>query len=221
MWLAAAALVAVAGAAVALGMALEPRELLAWLSARRAFVGDNLVSSAIAYFAFYVVFAVLALPGAWAMSLAGGALFGPWLGVPLIALSSTAGATAAMLASRYLIREPMAARFPGFFQRVDRGVASGGARWLFAARLTPVIPYFVVNLAAGVTQMKPASFALITLIGAFPFALIYGLAGGELAKIESPGDLLSLPMAAALIALAAAPFAAKGLGRWRAARRGV
>ena len=219
-WLATAAFVLIAGAAFALSLTFEPRELAAWLAARRAFVAENIVASAAAYFAFYVVFAMLSLPGAWAVSVAGGALFGAWLGVPLVALSSTAGATAAMLASRYLFREAAAARFPGFVGRVNRGIARDGVRWLLAARLSPIIPYFAINLAVGLTQMRAALFALITLIGAFPFALIYGLAGGEVAKIRGPGDLLSPPVLAALIGLAAAPFAVRALGQRRAARRG-
>ena len=113
--------------------------------------------------------------------MAGGGLFGPWLGIPLVSLASTAGATLAMLAARYLAREAVAARFPDFVARVDRGVARDGARWLFAARLTPVVPFFAVNLAAGLTQLPVLTFAAVTLVGAFPFAALYALAGAKLA----------------------------------------
>ena len=219
LWLAAAVVAALAGLAVASRMALQPRELAVWLAARRAFVSWDPATSAAAYFAFYVVFAALSLPGAWMVSLAGGALFGLWLGIPLIAISSTSGATAAMLAARYLFRDAVAARFPGFVERVDRGVSRDGARWLFAARLTPIIPFFAINLAVGLTRMPAMVFGMITLVGVIPLSLLFGLAGGQLARIESPEDLLNPPVLAALFALAAAPFAAKGLGQWRAARR--
>ena len=108
-------------------MANEPRDLASWLVGRRAFVERNFVVSAVAYFAVYVAFAALSLPGAWTISVAGGALFGPWLGVPLVSLSSTAGATVAMLASRYLFRGAVERRFPDFVERVDRGLARDGA----------------------------------------------------------------------------------------------
>ena len=113
-WLAAAILLAAAGLLVAFRTAIEPRDLVAWLIERRAFTERNLVVSAAAYFALYVAFAALSLPGAWAMSVAGGALFGPWFGVPLVSLSSTTGATVAMLAARYLFRDAVAERFPAF-----------------------------------------------------------------------------------------------------------
>ncbi len=183
LWVAAAALIALASILIALRLLLEPRDLAAWIVGRRAFVDQNLAVSAAAYFALYVAFAALSLPGAWAMSVAGGALFGPWLGAPLVSLSSTVGATVAMLAARYLFRDAVAKRFPGFIERVDRGVAEDGARWLFAARLTPVIPFFAVNLAIGLTRMRAAPFAIVTLIGALPFAFLYAAAGAEAATI--------------------------------------
>ncbi len=218
LWLAAAALVAVVGLAVAFRTTVAPSEIAAWIVERRAFVERNLALSGAFYFAAYVAFAALSLPGAWAMSVAGGALFGAWLGAPLVSLSSTVGATVAMLAARYLFRDAVAVRFPDFVARVDRGVARDGARWLFAARLTPVIPFFAVNLAAGLTGMRTATFALITMIGAAPFAILYALAGAEAATIERPADLLSPRLLGILFALAAAPFAAKGFGAWRAGR---
>lgn len=53
----------------------------------------------------YVAMAALSLPGAGMMSLAGGALFGFWIGVPIVLLSATLGATLAFLAARYLFRD--------------------------------------------------------------------------------------------------------------------
>ncbi len=152
------------------------------------------------------------------MSVAGGTLFGVWLGIPLVALSSTAGATVAMLAARYLFRDIVAARFPAFVARVDSGVARDGARYLYAARLTPVIPFFAVNLAMGLTRMPARLFAFVTLVGALPFVVLYVLAGQQLATIDHASDILSPRVVAALFALALAPFAAEALGEWRSAR---
>ena len=211
-------LAAIAAGVVAFAHGLEPRRVAASLIDARAFVGGHPIAAASGYAVLYVAFAALALPGIWTMSVAGGALFGPWLGVPLVSLSSTAGATVAMIAARYLFRDAAAARFPAFVERVDRGVARDGARWLFAARLTPVIPFFAINLAIGLTRMPARVFALITLLGALPIVVVYVLAGQAFATIEHPGDVLGWRVLAALFALALAPFGAKALGKWRASR---
>ncbi len=184
-----------------------------WLAAQQRVVAVHPLAAAALYFVAYVAFAALSLPGAWAISVAGGALFGAWFGPPLVSLSSTAGATLAMLGARYLFRDAVAARFPDFVARVDRGVAEDGARWLFAARLTPIIPFSIVNLAVGLTRMRAATFALVTMVGAFPFAFVYAEAGAQLSTVERPSDILSLKLVLLLLALAALPFAAKTVGK--------
>ena len=189
-----------------------------WLTAQRSLVAAHPLPAASLYVAAYIVFAALSLPGAWAISVAGGALFGAWAGPLLVSASSTAGATVAMLAARYLFRDAVAQRFPGFVARVDSGVARDGARWLYAARLTPVIPFSAVNLGVGLTRMSAPTFALVTLIGSFPFAWIYAEAGAELATVERPTDVLSLRLILVFLALAALPFAAKGVGALRRRR---
>lgn len=209
------ALLLVLGAAVWLAATQDLGAWRLWLAAQRDFVARREIAAAALYFLAFLMFAALSLPGAWAISVAGGALFGAWLGPPLVSVSSTAGATLAMLGARYLFRDAVAARFPDFVARVDRGVAEDGARWLFAARLTPIIPFSVVNLAVGLTRMRVAAFALITMVGAFPFAFLYAEAGAKLATIERPSDILSLNLVLLLLALAALPFAAKWVGKRR------
>ena len=212
-WLGAALVLGLLALALVWARAFDPHAAMAWLVARRAQADAHPVMAAAAYFGAYVAFAALSLPGAWAVSVAGGALFGPWLGPPMVSISSTAGATLAMLAARYVFRDAVAARFPDLAARVDR---ADGVRWLFAARLTPVIPFFAVNLAVGLTRMRAATFALVTMIGAAPFALLYALAGARLATIASPSDVLSPGLLAIFAAVGFAPLLAGAVGRWRA-----
>ncbi len=213
-----AALVLLAALGLWLAASHGTAEWRAWLVAQRGFVAAHPLSAAALYVLGYLTFAALSLPGAWAISVAGGALFGAWAGPALVSLSSTAGATVAMLAARYLFHDAVAARFPDFVARVDHGVARDGVRWLLAARLTPIIPFFAVNLGVGLTRMPAATFALITLIGAFPFAWVYAEAGAQLAQVKHPGDILSLRLVLLFFALALLPFAVKGVGAWRRSR---
>ncbi len=214
-----AALVAALVAGLVVSGAANPHRVAISLVAAKSWADEHLVVSALAYVALYVAFAALSLLGAWTMSVAGGALFGPWLGVPLVSASSTLGATVAMLLARYVFRDAVEARFPDFVARVNRGVARDGARYLFAARLTPLIPFFAVNLGVAVTRMRVRTFVPVTLTGALPIVILYVAAGQQFASINAPQDILSARIVAALVALAAAPFAAKGLGVWRERRR--
>ena len=213
--LAAAAVAGLVALVVVWGRAFDPHAALNWLAAQRAYAAEHPLTAAAAYFLAYVAFAALSLPGAWTISVAGGVLFGPWFGPPMVSISSTAGATLAMLAARYLFRDAVAARFPDVVARIDR---ADGVRWLFAARLTPVIPFFAINLAVGLTNMRALIFALVTMIGAAPFAALYALAGARLAAITKPSDVLSPGLIAVFAAVGFAPLLASAAGKWRAER---
>jgi hypothetical protein len=108
-------------------------------------------------------------------------------------------------------------------ERIDNGVQRDGARYLFALRLVPIVPFFVANLAMGLTQVKPATFAWVSWLGMLPVTILYVNAGSKLAAVRSAGDLVNWPLVSALVAAALFPFAAKGVlagGRARSMRRG-
>ena len=78
----------------------------------------------------YIVIAALSLPGAAVMSLAGGALLGFWIGVPVVLLSASIGATLAFLASRYLFRGWVECHFGHRLQVVNQELQRDGIFYL-------------------------------------------------------------------------------------------
>lgn len=204
-----AALAAVLVGAFAFRGLVEPAGVAAATAAARALVAAHPLFSAFGFALLYTAVAALAVPVIWVMNVAAGALFGPWLGVPIAVASSVTGATITMLAARYALRGWVEARFPATIARFDEGAASGGARFLFAARLAPVVPFPLVNLAAGLTPMPAKTFALVSLLGVLPLSFAYVTAGAQLATIGSPAGAVSPGFLALLMALAAAPFAAR------------
>ncbi len=144
------------------------------------------------------------------MGLAAGALFGPWLGVPLALASAVAGATVAMLIARHLLRDEVERRWPGLARRFETAAGPDGAAALFAARLMPMLPFPLVNLAAGLSAMPTRTFAAVTALGMLPLLSISVCAGAELGTISSPA---SPRCVAALAILGAAPLAARGLAQ--------
>jgi uncharacterized membrane protein YdjX (TVP38/TMEM64 family) len=197
----------------------DTHALASWIEMRRAYASEHIAASALAYFGVYCGFAALSLPGAWLVSVAGGALFGPWLGAPLVVLSYTAGATLAMLLSRRWLRGLVAARYAALVDKVDAGIARDGARWLLAARLTPAIPFFLVNLAVGLTRMPAITFAAVSAVGSFPLAVLCAIAGSKLTTIERASDVVNAPVLAALAGLGLAALGAGPMLRWRKTRR--
>jgi uncharacterized membrane protein YdjX (TVP38/TMEM64 family) len=213
------ALVAVLVGGLVLSAHVGPGAIASTMEGARAVVDGHPVLSALGFSVLYTTVAALAVPAVWLLSVAAGALFGPWFGLPIAIASGVMGGTITMLAARYAVRGWVEARFPETLARFDQGAARGGARFLFAARLTPVIPFALVNLALGLTEMPARTFALVSAVGYLPLTIAYVSAGASLGAIRSPADALSPRLLITFLALAAAPFAAPAWTACRSRRR--
>ena len=129
------------------------------------FYGENRALTLAAYFLLYVVITGASLPGAAALTLAGGAVFGLLTGVVLISFASSIGASIAFLLSRYLFRDAVQSRFGNALDKINRGIDKDGPFYLFALRLVPAFPFFVINLAMGLTRLKLWTFYWVSQLG--------------------------------------------------------
>ncbi len=170
--------------------------------------------SAALFFMLYVLVTTLSLPGAALLTLLGGALFGLWPGIVLVSFAATLGATLAMLVSRYLLRDWVQRRFVGPMRTVNDGVARDGAFYLFALRLMPLFPFFVVNLLAGVTTLGVRRYWWVSQLGMLPGAVVFLNAGHQLGQIASLRDILSPGVVFAFTLLGLLPL----VTRWLFAR---
>ena len=162
-----------------------------------------------AFFAVYVAVTALSLPGATIMTLAAGAVFGLAVGTVLVSFASSIGATLAFLVSRYVLRDSIRARFAARLAEIDKGIAKEGAFYLFTLRLVPLIPFFVINLVMGLTNMKAATFYLVSQIGMLAGTLVFVNAGTQLARIDSLSGILSPGVIGSFVLLGLFPLIAK------------
>jgi dihydrolipoamide dehydrogenase len=140
------------------------------------------------YFLAYVAVTGLSLPGAAVMTLLGGAVFGLLWGTLLVSFASSVGATLAFLASRFLLRDWVQGRFRDRLRAVNEGVAREGAFYLFALRLVPAFPFFLINLAMGLTTIRAWTFYWVSQLGMLAGTVLYVYAGTKLGEFRiSPG----------------------------------
>jgi pyruvate/2-oxoglutarate dehydrogenase complex dihydrolipoamide dehydrogenase (E3) component/uncharacterized membrane protein YdjX (TVP38/TMEM64 family) len=187
-------------------------ELAALFDAHPVLVGG-------AYFAVYVAVTALSLPGAAVMTLAGGAIFGLLAGTVIVSFASTLGATLALLASRYLLRDSVQRRFGPRLAQIDRGIEREGAFYLFTLRLVPLVPFFVINLVMGLTAMKARTFFWVSQLGMLAGTVVYVNAGTQLAQVESLRGILSPQIVGSFVLLGVFPLIARRLvDAWRRRR---
>jgi pyruvate/2-oxoglutarate dehydrogenase complex dihydrolipoamide dehydrogenase (E3) component/uncharacterized membrane protein YdjX (TVP38/TMEM64 family) len=161
------------------------------------------------YFVVYVAVTALSLPGAAIMTLAGGAVFGLLWGTVLVSFASSFGATLAFLASRFLLRDWVQARFGERLRAINEGVGKEGGFYLFTLRLVPVFPFFMINLLMGLTPMRAATFYWVSQLGMLAGTLVFVNAGTQLAGISSLSGILSPGLIGSFALLGIFPLIAK------------
>jgi dihydrolipoamide dehydrogenase len=157
----------------------------------------------------YIAVTGLSLPGATVLTLAGGAVFGLFWGTVIVSFASTIGATLAFLAARFLFRDAVKSRFGARWREIDEGVNREGAFYLFTLRLIPLFPFFIINLAMGLTALSTRTFYWVSQVGMLAGTIVYVNAGTQLAKIESLSGILSPALLGSFILLGLFPLLAQ------------
>jgi uncharacterized membrane protein YdjX (TVP38/TMEM64 family) len=201
-----------------LGHLLSLETLARHRAALDGFVARNTVLAAVAYVGAYVAVVGLSLPGATAMTLAGGLLFGALLGTALTVVAATAGATVIFLLARRLFGADALERLGPRAQALAAGIRRDAASYLLVLRLVPLFPFFLVNLVPAFCGVALRVFVLTTFFGILPATAVFSLAGAGLGEALAAGrfeigSVLTPQVLAALLGLAALALLAIPLRR--------
>ena len=161
------------------------------------------------YFVIYVLVTALSLPGATLLTLAGGAIFGLPLGLLLVSFASTLGATGAFLSARFVLRDWVQRRFGDRLSAINAGLEKDGGFYLFSLRLVPLFPFFVINLAMGLTPIRLRTFYWVSQVGMLAGTAVYVNAGTQLAQLDGLGGILSPDLIIAFVLLGLFPLLAR------------
>ncbi len=190
------AVLAVVAAAIAAFFILDLKQYLSleFFQASReridAFYATHPWQTAGAFLVIYIAVTALSLPGAAIMTLVGGALFGVVAGTILVSFASSIGATLAFLAARFLLRDWVRSRFGERMKPLNDGVAREGAFYLFALRLVPIFPFWLINLAMGLTVIRTWTFYWVSQVGMLAGTIVFVYAGTQLGQFRISGGLI-------------------------------
>lgn len=154
----------------------------------------------IVYMVLYTVGTLLLLPST-PLNLSGGAIFGPWLGTLWTSVGAVVAAIAAFAFTRTVGRDWAARRMAGSWQAMDAEILHGGTFYMFAIRLLPIIPYGLVNFAAGLTSIRFRDYLVGTLLGTVPGVFPFVMLGSSGLKALRTGEILPLLGALSLTGL--------------------
>ena len=157
----------------------------------------------------YVLVTALSLPVATFLTLVGGALFGFSTGLIIVSFASTIGATLAFLMARFLAQNYVQKNFKKQLSKINKKFKSEGAFYLFALRLVPVFPFFIINVVMGLMTIKTWTFYWVSQLGMLPGTIVYVYAGTQLAQIETFSDITTPSMLIAFALLGLFPLITK------------
>lgn len=164
-------------------------------AALRAYVAEHRLTALILFAAFYALVTAISIPGALVLTLAGGYLFGTLAGGLATVFGATTGAIVVFFAVRTSLGESLRRRAQasgGRLQAIMAGIAAGAFGYILTLRLIPLVPFWLVNVAAGLAHAPPGAYALATLLGIMPATFIYAGIGASIGKLIERGETLDL-----------------------------
>jgi uncharacterized membrane protein YdjX (TVP38/TMEM64 family) len=191
--------------------------------ALRDFTAANFLLSLLLLMILFAVLTASVVPGVFFVTITAGYLFGPWIGGVATSIAATVGALAIYGVARTALGRTLrdrAERDPGLMRKICQAIDRDTFWYVLGSRLAVVVPFHMINVAAGVMAVKLRPYTLATVIGLLPAHTIYCWIGARLNALlaETPDpDLQALfaqfwaPMAGVFVLAVILPFALKGL----------
>ena len=174
-------------------------------------VNKNYTLYFILFFIIYVVVTAFALPISLLKTLLAGALFGFWPGLILVSFASSIGSTFCFLFSRYALRNYTQVKFHKYLEKINKGIETDGWLYLLFLRLSPIFPFFIINLVFGLTKMRALEFYLVSQIGMFIGTAIFVNAGVQIGGLNSIEEILTLKVIMSLTLIGIFPLLIKSI----------
>lgn len=162
---------------------IGPEQLVQSRGELQALTRSHMALSLLVYAGIYVLAVTLSLPGALLLTIAGGFLFGGWIGGTVTVLAATTGATLLFQIARTSLGDILRRRSGPFLDRFRDGFQKDAASYMLFLRLVPIFPFWLVNLAPAILGVKTWTFFWTTLLGVIPGTYAYALAGAGLDSV--------------------------------------
>jgi len=180
-------IVILAVATVGIAMGWHEHLSLSSLIAKRdglmAFVADNVVVALLIYAGTYIAAVALSFPGASLLTVIGGFLFGWALGGSVTVIAATIGAAIIFLAASTSIGHALRDKTGPFISKLTEGFRRDAFHYLLFLRLTPLFPFWVINLAPAILHVPLGTFVTATFLGIIPGTFAYAFIGAGLDSV--------------------------------------
>jgi uncharacterized membrane protein YdjX (TVP38/TMEM64 family) len=147
------------------------------------------VLGVVVYAFAYLGATLLLLPGS-ILTLAAGFVYGPIWGTLLVSPVSVLAATLAFVLGRGIARGWVARRIGGHprFRAVDEAIGDSGFKIVLLLRLSPIVPFNLLNYGLGLTRVSLRDYVIASWLGMLPGTFLYVYLGS---LVTSASELAS------------------------------
>ena len=239
-WLPLAILLVLMAVGFALGWHkyLSLSELIRNRAALADMVAQNRVAAIGLFCLVYIAAVALSFPGASLLTMVGGLLFGALPAGTMTAFAATIGAVIIFLAARTSLGHALKDRAGPMTARLAKGLREDAFNYLLFLRLTPIFPFWLVNVVPALVNVPLRTYTLATFIGILPGTYAYAFLGSGLDSLIAaqekadpgcaasgtcridPAALVTREMIIAFVALGIASLIPVAAKKWRRRRAG-
>lgn len=166
------------------------------------FITHNYSLSVFLFFISCAVFINSPIPFAAIIKLLGGFFFGFYLGAFYNIAATILACLIGFGISRYAFRDLFEKRYYSKLQTVENEIENNGFYYFLSLRLVMVVPYFLINILAGISRVSFKKYLFSTIFGVMPASLIYANGGNKLEQINSLQELFKSDIVFALAMIA-------------------
>lgn len=168
----------------------------------------------LAFVIVYSIATIFFLPGT-PVTIAGGVIFGKFLGTIYTIIGATLGATIAFIAARALgesfVEDLLKKKYKKLYE-YDKKIQRNGLAVVLFLRFVPLFPFNGLNFALGLTKVKTRDFILGTAVGIIPGSFALAFIGDSVATFSPFNLALSISLFALL---ALTPYFYKKYKSWK------
>jgi uncharacterized membrane protein YdjX (TVP38/TMEM64 family) len=172
---------------VAYAFGLQSYFSLAYLSEQREvlqrFVSENYLLAVVSFFTVYTLATAVSFPAASILTIFFGFLFGWFVGGILVVFAATLGATILFWAAKSSIGGFLREKLAGTAASFADGFAKDAFGYLLVLRIAPIFPFFIINIAPALFNVKTRDYVLATFIGIIPGVFAYSWLGEGVGSI--------------------------------------
>jgi len=170
-----------------------------WLS---HFVETHYSFTVFLFFMFCTVFVNSPVPFAAILKILGGFFFGLYMGAIYNIIATILACSVGFWISRYVFKDTFEKKYFKQVENIESKIEKNGFYYFLTLRLVMIVPYFLINITAGISRLSFKDFLYSTSLGVIPASLIYANGGNKLEQITALSDLFSPDLIISMILVA-------------------